>query len=228
MNSAFHSMSVFTETMRYLKLASHPRSDVHYLKQKWALDVLHLLKTNLQVINKVQMGRASIFVGNHLSYLDIPLLMAVDGQISFVAKQEVSRWPVIGKAAKKIETVFVKRNDPQSKLNARIAIKEAIMQGKKICIFPSGTTTLHEEIGWKKGVFEIAKDLNLKVQPFRITYSDTRLAAYVDKDTLLLHLYKLVSSQGLQATIEFGDVIEILDPSTDAEQLRLWTQNWTS
>jgi 1-acyl-sn-glycerol-3-phosphate acyltransferase len=49
-------------------------------------------------------------VGNHLSYLDIPLLMQSSPNISFVAKEEVGRWPVIGAGAHALNTIFVKRS----------------------------------------------------------------------------------------------------------------------
>jgi hypothetical protein len=41
----------------------------------------------------------SILIGNHVSYLDIPVLFYTYPNISFVSKKEVRSWPISGQAA---------------------------------------------------------------------------------------------------------------------------------
>src|ERR1700679_2478522 len=49
-----------------------------------------------------------LFVSNHSSYLDIPVLGALI-PAAFVAKAEVARWPLFGLLAKLQRTVFIER-----------------------------------------------------------------------------------------------------------------------
>ena len=50
----------------------------------------------------------NLFISNHLSYLDIPVLGSIL-PLRFVAKSEVKYWPIIGFLSKLASTVFIKR-----------------------------------------------------------------------------------------------------------------------
>src|SRR5262245_34764460 len=54
--------------------------------------------------------QAALLVANHRSYADITALAACL-PVSFVAKAEVERWPVLGAAAARAGTVFLRRGD---------------------------------------------------------------------------------------------------------------------
>lgn len=53
-----------------------------------------------------------LLVANHLSYLDV-VILAARLEAVFVAKQEVANWPVIGRLASLMDTIFVDRNAPR-------------------------------------------------------------------------------------------------------------------
>ncbi|TMA51460.1 MAG: 1-acyl-sn-glycerol-3-phosphate acyltransferase [Deltaproteobacteria bacterium] len=66
-------------------------------------------------------SRPCLYVANHRSYLDIPILAGVLGA-SFLSRADVAGWWVIGGAARAIDTVFVDREDPRARMRAARAL----------------------------------------------------------------------------------------------------------
>ena len=221
-------MGVFAQTYRYLQKSKDPSSCVEELKQQWAHDILGRLRLKLQVVGEVSLDKSLLYVGNHISYLDIAILLRSVPGISFVAKHEISSWPVFGKAAQKIETVFVKREDGDSRKSARKSIHEALDRGQRVAIFPSGTTCITEKKPWKKGAFEIAHEQNHRIQPFRITYNPLRAAAYIDRDFFPVHLYSLFALENIEATIEFHEPVNVTNPLEDCRRWCEWARKVSS
>jgi 1-acyl-sn-glycerol-3-phosphate acyltransferase len=224
--SLTHSVGIFTKTFHYLQKSKAPDASIDDLKLQWAQDVLSRLRIDLEISGKVADQSSMLFLGNHVSYLDIPLLLSSVRGLSFVAKEEISSWPVIGQAAKKIETVFVKRESGSSRKLARQSIQEALTNGQRVAIFPSGTTCMFENKSWRKGAFEIAHEQGVKFQPFRITYFPLRAAAYIDDDFLPLHLFNLFDHKRIHAKIEFHEPVTIKDPIADCEYWQNWTREF--
>lgn len=218
------ALGIFLETYRHLQRAKSPAESLSDLKTSWAQKVLSRLGAEVTLQGRPTAGEAVLFVGNHISYLDIPLLMSVAGNISFVAKHELSRWPLFGEAAKKAETIFVKRESGLSRKNTRATIHKALREGKRIALFPSGTTCLREDKPWRRGAFEIACEENVWVQPFRISYTPLRTVAYIDNDFFPVHLVKLFRAGHLRADIEFHEPVKIVNPEQDALYWQSWTQ----
>ncbi|MEA1677601.1 lysophospholipid acyltransferase family protein [Nitrospirillum sp. BR 11163] len=67
-----------------------------------------MLALDVDVVGEPSVGRPTLFVSNHSSYLDIPVLGSLVN-CSFVAKSEVGLWPLFGLLAKLQRTVFVNR-----------------------------------------------------------------------------------------------------------------------
>jgi 1-acyl-sn-glycerol-3-phosphate acyltransferase len=219
-----NSISIFTETYRYLQLTQTSEQSIDALKMNWSKDVLAKLNVDLSVVGTPTPQNQILFVGNHISYLDIPLLMSIVPGISFVAKSELKSWPVFGSAAKKIDTVFVTRESNNSRNLAKESIKQALLDKKRVVIFPSGTTCTEEAKPWRKGAFEIAKASNTMIQPFRISYSPLRAVAYIDKDFFPTHLYNLFAVEKIKAQIEFHTPVEVIEPVTDCLRWHYWSR----
>jgi lyso-ornithine lipid O-acyltransferase len=219
-----NSFQVFQETYQALKKSNQPGQDINDLKSIWAQKVLSLMNVELNVIGKVEMEDSLLLVGNHISYLDIPLIMATVPKISFVAKKEISTWPIFGPAARRIETVFVQRETNASRKLARLGISQALSEGARVAIFPSGTTSLNESKTWRKGAFEIAHSQNVWVQPFRISYQPLRKVAFIDQDALVPHLFMMCGIGKIKTEIEFHRPVKISDPSFDCLYWNYWAR----
>ncbi|RED44208.1 lysophospholipid acyltransferase family protein [Aestuariispira insulae] len=117
-------------------------------------------------------GRGTLYVANHASYLDIPVLGALtNGQ--FVAKSEVRGWPVFGFLAAIARTIFVSRQTsriPQE----RLEIASRLARGESIFIFPEGSSSDGTGVlPFRPGLLSAVHadpDLVIPVQPVSVTY----------------------------------------------------------
>jgi lyso-ornithine lipid O-acyltransferase len=202
-----------------------PHISVEKLQQQWAFETLRKFKVSMEVIGQISHQKPMLYLGNHVSYFDIVLLMATVPSISFVAKKELSRWPLFGHAARATKTIFVQRESTNSRKKARRAIEEGLERKQRIVLFPSGTTCLNEKKPWRRGAFEIAQQNNVMVQPFRLTYNPLRSLAYIDDDFFPTHLYQLTRLPSIQAKIEFHPPVSIENAERDCEKWWAWTRD---
>lgn len=222
----FFLTAKYASKIRKVKLSSKsdPKLLIDQLKTEWAVESLKNLRVQFEVEGHPVVDEPLLFVGNHMSYLDIPLIMAA-APVSFVAKDELSHWPIIGDACKTVGTVFVKRESSDSRKVAVDKIAEACLKGRQsICLFPSGTTSVLEEKPWRRGAFEIAKLKKLKIQPFRINYFPREIVAFVGDDALLPHLWKLIGTNRLMALIEFHKPVTISESEIAAIEWQKWAK----
>lgn len=213
--AAWLTQSLFTKTLGYLFRSYAPGESVLELKKKWAQEILDLLGFEVDAQGKAPVNESVLLVGNHISYIDIIVLMSVHPQVVFLAKKEVSKWPVIGPAARRVGTLFVDRNNKNDRKKARQEIHTLLASGSHhLAVFPSGTTTLDEDLPWKRGIFEIAADQNLPIQTFCITYEPKRISAYIDDDNLVLHLFKLFKTPDKRVKFRW---LKMYQPASEEE-----------
>lgn len=222
MRAAFSVLVIFVKTFHYYFLSHLPGARVRELKQSWASSIMHDFGYEVSVSGVPPGTGPLILVGNHISYLDIMLLMSVHPDIVFIAKREVSMWPVIGVAAARVGTIFIDREAKQDGGKKRSLIAEALKKDNShVVVFPSGTTSLQETKLWKKGIFEIAKENSIQVKAFKIHYSPLRESAYIDEDNLLDQMQKLFSLKNKTAKLEWLAQHDVISPIESAEMLRL-------
>lgn len=214
-------------TLRYLLKAqtlsairSFDETKMEDYMKRWSFETLDRLGIDLKVIGKAT-ERPSIFLGNHLSYIDIPVLTS-QHPVVFMAKKELSYWPVIGSACRKVGTIFVNRGNKKSRGQGLIKIYEKVSKEKKsVAIFPSGTTSLDESTPWRRGAFKLAEEKGILIQPFRIRYTPDS-AAFVGKDAFLPHMNRLLKGK-VEAILEFKKAMQIQNADKDMEALKKWT-----
>jgi 1-acyl-sn-glycerol-3-phosphate acyltransferase len=98
-----------------------------------------LFGVRIKTIGKPLTGEGVLIVANHTSWLDIIVFSAV-GHVSFVAKAEVATWPLFSTLAKLQETVFVERTRRHATGQARDLIRERLLAGDTLVLFPEGTS----------------------------------------------------------------------------------------
>jgi 1-acyl-sn-glycerol-3-phosphate acyltransferase len=136
---------------------------------------LGFVRRHIEGVDNVDRSRSYVFVSNHLSNFDPPLHIAeVPVPIRFLAKKELFRVPVLGRAMLSIGMI---RTDRQAHASAHRAINEqvalAIERGRSLIIYPEGTRSRDGELhGFKKGAFRIAIDNQLPVLPITIAGGD--------------------------------------------------------
>ena len=102
--------------------------------------VCRLMGVRLHIEGEVACDRPVLLVSNHTSWLDIPVLSAV-APVSFVAKNEVGRWPFVSSLARLQRTVFVDRARRTAVGAAAGEIMQRLMAGDTIVLFAEGTSS---------------------------------------------------------------------------------------
>ena len=132
--------------------------------------LLWLTNINVEVIGQKNNNNVpTLYISNHLSYLDIPILGSIlIGR--FVAKNEISNWPIIGYLSKVGNTIFVNRNLKFLKTNKSI-IYDYLCRGDNIILFPEGTTSDGNRIlKFKSSLLTSLENKNILIQPIVIRY----------------------------------------------------------
>ena len=83
-------------------------------------------------------GEPVLILSNHVSWLDISVISAA-GPVVFVAKKEVSEWPIFGLLAKLQRSVFVDRNSRLKTSATTSEIATRILDGDAVVLFAEGT-----------------------------------------------------------------------------------------
>jgi 1-acyl-sn-glycerol-3-phosphate acyltransferase len=135
----------------------------------WVRGILRILNVRLEVDGDIS-TETTLFAANHVSWLDIPCLRAVlDAE--FVAKQEVARWPVIGRMARRAGTLFLHRGERDASFAAANAMGRALGAGRSVVIFPEGTTGDGRRLGhFHARLYQAAIRARRPVQAVAVTY----------------------------------------------------------
>lgn len=113
---------------------------------------------------------AQLVVANHISWLDIELLHSVT-MMSFVAKSEIEKWPIVGFMASVGETVFHRRGSHDSASGVSAVMAKRLQQGSKVVIFPEGGILPGDGVKrFHARMFAAAIDTGVPVQPVMIRY----------------------------------------------------------
>lgn len=215
------SFGTFGITAYWLILSYIQPNKVTHYKKRWAESVMNYIGYKVGQQGQFSHEGPHIYVGNHVSYLDILLLMATNPNIAFLAKKEVKSWPILGIAAVRVGTLFVDRESKHDRDRLRQQIGEQLLTNKsQLVIFPSGTTTLKEEKMWKKGIFEIAQAYNIPVQLFKLDYHPYHESSFVDDDSLIGKMIHQFGLSDKKAHVTWLERIQVSHPENDAESLR--------
>ena len=105
----------------------------------WARASLSVLRVRVQQRGPVPRG-GCLLVGNHLSYLDV-LVLASIRPLSFLAKSEVARWPVLGVMARIAGVRFIVRADRRDLPRVAAELAAELAAGHGVTFFPEGTSS---------------------------------------------------------------------------------------
>jgi 1-acyl-sn-glycerol-3-phosphate acyltransferase len=216
----FKTIFIFFKTWIYfLRTLFKSTEQINLVKQQWATYLLTYFKYEIRISGIQPQTNKTIIVGNHVSYLDILVLLHARPNAVFIAKDDILKWPIIGAAAKSAGTIFVNRESGAKRNSTKQQIEKILHQNKNsIVVFPSGTTTLDEHKVWKKGIFKIAIEQQIKLNLFRIEYEPLRASAYIDQDTLFFHVKNLFRIQNKKVTLHWlGEQTLNTDPLLLAE-----------
>ena len=133
---------------------------VHYSVPLWARYVVKQCPGEVEVIGKekIPQDQAVVFIANHQSNMDIPVLLGyIDKLMTFVAKVELEKIPLLADWMKMLQCTFMNRKSPRASVKAMHEAVDGLKKGYSQMIFPEGTRSRggpHHE--FKAGSFKLA------------------------------------------------------------------------
>ena len=119
---------------------------------------------------KVPTDKPVVFVENHPSYLDPPLMMGVLPQPARVAtKGKLADYPILGTAIQKGGHIPINKINQSQRIEGLTDIRQLLNQGESIFVFPEGTFELAPRLlPFRLGAFHAAVDAGCPVIPVAI------------------------------------------------------------
>ncbi len=184
---------------------------------------------NLHVIKEGELPeRRAMLISNHISWLDIIVI----GQYlpaCFVAKSDISSWPVIGYLARQGGTVFIRRGDKQHIRATAEKMAWLLKQSGNIVAFPEGTTTQGDEVlHFHSSLFQPALLTKSAIQPVALQYQGAakETAPFVGDDAFVPHLIKMLAMDKIEVQLNFLPVMNSAGKSRHAVSVETRDMIW--
>lgn len=145
-------------------MARHTRRWAEVLVRAWQVE---LVPSGME---HVPSDQVCVVVANHQSYLDVVALFAtMPIQPVFLAKRELERVPMFGRAMRVGGHVFVDRGKHDKAMEALDRAAQELRPGHPVAVFPEGTRAKAPAIRpFKKGAFHLAKSAGACIVPIGI------------------------------------------------------------
>jgi 1-acyl-sn-glycerol-3-phosphate acyltransferase len=126
-------------------------------------------KINIEGREKAVKGMTYVIISNHQSLLDILLINCLRYKFKWISKIENFNIPVVGWYLKMADYIIVDRQNEESKIEMLAKSYNFLKKGISIMIFPEGTRSLNNEIGFfKRGAFQLALQAEVPILPVLI------------------------------------------------------------
>ena len=147
----------------------------HAMARFWSVWLLRVARIRLEVhgLELVPPDGPVIYMGNHQGNFDInALTLLIPRRFSWIAKEELFRIPLFGKAMKRAGYIPLDRSDGRKALKSMKLAAERIASGTSVVIFPEGTRTKDGSLlPFKRGAFMLAAKAGVPIVPFTINGS---------------------------------------------------------
>lgn len=139
----------------------------------WSRAILKIcgIRLKVQGLDRLDPNRPYVFIANHQSYIDIPVLIQAlpSFQLRWIAKKELLWVPLFGWAMWSAKHIIVDRSNLSS---AKASLKKAeqrIKAGVSVVIFPEGTRGSNGELlPFKRGGFVLAIKTQTPIAPVTV------------------------------------------------------------
>jgi 1-acyl-sn-glycerol-3-phosphate acyltransferase len=214
---------------------------------QWLLEKLHLpgwgfiacnyyrvlrtiLRIKVRVAGEPMRGRATLYVSNHVSWVDIVVIGSLS-PVCFVAKSEVRKWPLIGVTARMQRTVFVDRARRHQAADAIDEIVARLKGGTSVVLFAEGTSSDGNRVlPFRSALIgavsqAAAEGAEVPIQPMAICYTAQHgipmgrqyrplVAWYGDLD-FMPHIRAFITRGAVDAVVSYGTP---LPPGAEADR----------
>jgi 1-acyl-sn-glycerol-3-phosphate acyltransferase len=114
-----------------------------------------------------------IFVSNHQSYFDIPVLMhSIPNNVRFIYRENLTRIPILGWGMYLGQYIPINRENVREAMRSLKKAAEKVKRGISVAIFPEGTRSFDGSLGeFKRGMFVLADEARVELVPTAISGS---------------------------------------------------------
>lgn len=181
----------------------------------WAAKLLIIFNVEARVRGNIPTlaTRGVMFVSNHVSWMDVWLLLSVR-PVRFISKADVRAWPVVGYLAQAGGTLFIRR-EKRHHTAAIVGQAEAVLaQGDCLALFPEGTTTNGLRMrAFHPSLFQVAVDHAgaIALVTIRYVFEDGRIdtaPAYADGTTLAESMRAILARRKIIAEVHYFDTLD--------------------
>jgi len=162
----------FASSVVVYALLGAAENSLHKVARIWARVLLAISNVKVRVIGRelLEEERPYIFMSNHQSDFDIFIILAhLPGQFRWIAKKELFRIPVFGRAMKNAGYIEIDRQHHQRALQNLAEAARRIREGKAVMSFPEGTRSKDGTVKpFKKGMFHLALEARVPIVPITI------------------------------------------------------------
>jgi len=186
--------------------------------------VAALFGIHIKVVGRAVTGEGVLMVANHTSWADIVIFSAVT-PLSFVAKAEVAGWPLFGTLARLQRTVFIERQRRSATGEARDVIRDRLLAGDALLLFPEGTShNGNTVLPFKSALLgaaeaRLASGAHVKVQPVSVAFTGLHglpmgrenrptFAWYGDME-MVPHLWEALLAGPLDVVVQFHEPLSL-------------------
>ena len=197
----------------------------HWCARTWSRLILVTSGVRVRVVGmeRLEPGKTYVFVANHQSLYDIPILFwSLPYQLRIIAKESLGNIPFLGWHLRRTGHMLVDRRHPGRKIFTWASRLSA--NGLSLIVFPEGTRSRDGRVArFKGGSFYLALEAELPVVPISVVGSRHvmlrgRVTSYPGEVRLVIH--EPIDTRGLAGTDpkEFGErVRRIIVPDAEAD-----------
>lgn len=199
---------------------------------------LTLLGVKVTIRGVPAVDRPLLFVANHASWLDIPVLSSIT-PLMFIAKSEIAGWPLFGLFAKLQRSVFVDRARRHATPEVNREIASRLASGDPVVLFGEGTSSDGNQVlPFRSALFGAMQDAldaggRSYVQPVSIAYTHLHglpmgrqhrsVAVWYGDAALLTHFARVFREGAIDVTVSFGPA-HAIGPEIDRKRLARATE----
>jgi 1-acyl-sn-glycerol-3-phosphate acyltransferase len=193
------AIGVYTIALGTLSIASslfeRTGHFAHWCARTWSRLILATTGVHVTVagLERLESGRTYVFVSNHQSIYDIPILFwSLPYQLRIIAKESLGNFPFLGWHLRRTGHMLVDRRRPDRSRIFEWASR-LTSNGLSLIVFPEGTRSRDGRVArFKGGGFQLALQAGLPVVPLSIVGSrhvmlKGRLATYPGTVRLVVH-----------------------------------------
>lgn len=188
------------------------------------------LGLTVKLIGEPETGKPTLVVSNHISWTDIVAIGSV-ADVTFVAKEELGHWPVIGFLSSLQKTIYVDADRRAAVKQAPGEMARRMADGGAVCLFAEGKSDIGTHVmPFRSGLIVSAQQAMIEagapyvsIQPVTIAYTklqglpvtrtERSLIAWIRAKSVAENIWDILNSGTREVTIAFGQPVPLAEGS---------------